>query len=310
MPFVKTVKNKAYFKRYQVKFRRRREGKTDYRARQRLVRMDKNKYQSHRYRLVVRFTNTQVIAQIVYTELDGDRVLASAYSSELKRYGLSFGLKNYAAAYCTGLLIARRTLQKLGMDELYTGNEEVTGEVVSCEVGSESNPNKTKTFYVEEVEDERRPFRAVLDVGISTTSTGNRVFGALKGATDGGLDIPHSEKRFPGFDAEAGEFDADFHRARIFGQHVADYMREMQEGDAEKFAAHFKKFTTDADGLEALYTSVHAAIRADPSPSAKNDKPHDKKWKKAGRRNLAQRKDRVKQKKEARIRALMAAAEA
>lgn len=29
MPFVKTVKNDAYFSRYQVKYRRRREGKTD-----------------------------------------------------------------------------------------------------------------------------------------------------------------------------------------------------------------------------------------------------------------------------------------
>nr|P19949.2 RecName: Full=Large ribosomal subunit protein uL18; AltName: Full=60S ribosomal protein L5 [Oryctolagus cuniculus] len=42
--FVKVVKNKAYFKRYQVKFRRRREGKTDYYARKRLVIQDKNKY--------------------------------------------------------------------------------------------------------------------------------------------------------------------------------------------------------------------------------------------------------------------------
>ena len=30
MPFVKVVKNKAYFKRYQTKFKRRRQGKTDY----------------------------------------------------------------------------------------------------------------------------------------------------------------------------------------------------------------------------------------------------------------------------------------
>lgn len=35
--FVKVQKTKAYFKRYQVKFRRRREGKTDYRARKRLI---------------------------------------------------------------------------------------------------------------------------------------------------------------------------------------------------------------------------------------------------------------------------------
>lgn len=34
---MKVVKNKQYFKRYQVKFKRRREGKTDYYARKRLV---------------------------------------------------------------------------------------------------------------------------------------------------------------------------------------------------------------------------------------------------------------------------------
>ena len=41
--FVKVVKNKAYFKRFQVKNRRRREGKTDFRARRKMVRQDKNK---------------------------------------------------------------------------------------------------------------------------------------------------------------------------------------------------------------------------------------------------------------------------
>jgi len=39
----------------------------------------------------------------------------------------------------------------------------------------------------------------VLDVGLVRTTCGNRVFGALKGACDGGLHIPHSTKRFPGF---------------------------------------------------------------------------------------------------------------
>ena len=40
--------------------------------------------------------------------------------------------------------------------------------------------------------------RAHLDVGLTRTTTGNRVFGAMKGAADGGLKIPHSVKRFPG----------------------------------------------------------------------------------------------------------------
>lgn len=80
------------------------------------------------------------------------------------------GLKNYAAAYATGLLCARRLLQKLGMDELYEGNEEVDASVVTCEVPSEST-KQTKTFYVSEVHEERRPFRALLDVGIRDTTT-------------------------------------------------------------------------------------------------------------------------------------------
>jgi len=307
------VKNKAYFKRYQVKYRRRREGKTDYRARKRLVVMDKNKYQARRYRFVVRFTNTTVICQIVYSEIDGDKVLTSAYSSELKRYGLEVGLKNYAAAYCTGLLCARRLLQKMGMDEMYEGNDEVDGNVVSCEVPSETT-KQSKTFYVAEVSEERRPFRAVLDVGIRNTTTGARVFGALKGAADGGLDIPHSEKRFPGYDREEKEYDADAHRARIFGEHVSEYMTSLQEEDAEKYAAHFSAFIErgiTAESLEGLYESVHEKIRADPSPAAKNkDVAHDKKWRKQAKRNLAQRKDRVRQKKESRMQKLLAAAEA
>merc|ERR1711966_125843 len=88
MVFVKVQKSKAYSKRFQVKFRRRREGRTDYRQRKRLCCQAKNKYQSPKYRLVVRFTNRQVICQIVFSLIDGDRVLTSASSNELPRRGL------------------------------------------------------------------------------------------------------------------------------------------------------------------------------------------------------------------------------
>merc|ERR1712161_98564 len=157
MVFCRVTKSKSYFSRYQVKFRRRREGKTDYRQRKRLCAQAKNKYQAPKYRFVVRFTNTKVISQIAYALVDGDRILCQAQSTELGRYGLTVGLKNYSAAYCTGLLCARRLLQKVGLDELYEGNTEVDGEVVSTEYGK-------KTYYVEEVDDDKRPFRALLDV--------------------------------------------------------------------------------------------------------------------------------------------------
>ena len=129
-------------------------------------------------------------------EVVGDKCICTATSKELPRYGLKNGLKNFAAAYATGLLCARRLLQKVGLDELYEGNDDPDGEVVSTEAGK-------KTYFVEELDDDKRPFKCLLDVGVTTTTTGHRVFAALKGASDGGLDVPHNHKRFAGYDKEA-----------------------------------------------------------------------------------------------------------
>ncbi|CAM8918107.1 unnamed protein product [Rhodiola kirilowii] len=250
MVFVKAQKSRAYFKRFQVKFRRRRDGKTDYRARIRLINQDKNKYNTPKYRFVVRFTNKDIIAQITSASIAGDLVMASAYAHELPRYGLEVGLTNYAAAYCTGLLLARRLLQKLELDSEYEGNVEATGEDFSVEPA------------------DRRPFRALLDVGLLRTTTGNRVFGALKGALDGGLDIPHSEKRFAGYGKDSKQLDAEVHRKYIYGGHVAAYMNTLQEDEPEKYQSHFAEYVkrgVEADNIEELYKKVHAAIRADPS---------------------------------------------
>lgn len=38
-------------------------------------------------------------------------------------------------------------------------------------------------------------------------------------------------KRFPGYDADSKEFNADVHRQHIMGGHVADYMTYLQVGD-------------------------------------------------------------------------------
>jgi len=292
---LKVTKSKAYSSRFQVKFRRRREGKTDYRQRKRLCTQAKNKYQSPKYRLIVRFTNRMVICQIAYSLVDGDRILTQATSTELPRYGLKVGLKNYAASYCTGLLAARRLLQKVGLDDVYEGNDEVDGEVVSTEHGK-------KTYYVDEVNEDKRPFRALLDVGCRPTTTGCRIFGALKGAADGGLDIPHSEKRFPGYDRDAKEYDADMHRERIFGGHVGEYMEYLEEEDNQKYQEHFAKFLEneiEADGLEELYESVHEAIRKDPSASEKKSFSPDKSFKRKAKLTIDERKARVQVKKDA-----------
>lgn len=91
------------------------------------------------------------------------------------------------------------------MEKFYAGNEKITGELYDVSV----KPNA-----------DRKPFKAILDVGFLRTTTGNRVFGALKGATDGGLYIPHKEKRFPLYhgaegDGEKNKYDPKVHRERI-----------------------------------------------------------------------------------------------
>jgi len=294
MPFTKLVKSSAYFSRYQTKYRRRRAGKTDYYARKRLITQAKNKYNAPKYRLVVRFTNRDVICQIVSSEIVGDKVLCAAYSHELPRYGIKHGLTNWAAAYATGLLLARRTLKKLGLDETFEGVEEVDGEyklTEDAEVDGET----------------RRPFKAHLDVGLHRTSTGARVFGAMKGASDGGLLIPHSESRFPGYDMETKELDAETLRKYIFGGHVAEYMETLADDDEERYRSQFQQYIDDgieADGIEEMYEEAYSKIRENPDledPEAGEKKPADH-WKAESKKyrskkiSREERKERVQKK--------------
>lgn len=166
-----------------------------------------------------------------------------------------------------------QVLQKFSLDSVYQGQTKVDGS----------------HFMVEDADEGPGAFRACLDTGLARTSTGARVFGAMKGAADGGLDIPHSEKRFPGYDKEAGEFNADVHRSHIFGQHVADYMKHLQDEDEEAFKKQFSKYIKlgiSADSIEKMYTNAHAAIRKDPAHKAVAPKKVEKKrWtaKKIGR---------------------------
>jgi large subunit ribosomal protein L5e len=300
MAFIKVVKNKAYYKRFQVKFKRRRQRKTDYYARMKLITQDKNKYRTPKYRFVVRFTNRDVIAQIFSADLTHDVCMASAYSHELRRYGIKLGLTNYAAAYATGLLLARRVNSKFGLD--YEGQKEVDGE----------------DFNVEADPAGKAPFKALLDVGLARTTTGARIFGTLKGACDGGLDIPHKDRRFPGSKRQEGskqwEANPETHRKYIFGGHVADYMRKLKEENEEAYNRHFKRFVDEgisADDVEGIYAEAHKAIRADPnkkreptemgyfgtrqSPKDAQAKPAKKRFRPA-KISVQQRKNRIKQK--------------
>ncbi len=159
---------------YRVAFRRRREGKTDYRRRQRLLR-------SEAPRAVVRKTLNQTLVQIVEAEAAGDRVLAAARSLDLKEHGWSVGTGNVPAAYLTGYLAGRRAVAK----------------------GVKS---------------------AVLDIGLQEPTKGGRVFAALQGLLDAGLQVPHSKEILPA-------------KSRVRGEHIGEAVVKSFEAVKAKLEA-------------------------------------------------------------------------
>src|SRR5512136_174067 len=146
--------------RYFVPYRRRREGKTDYYKRTKLVVADVP-------RMVVRKTNRHIIIQLVTAEMEGDKTLVAANSAELEKYGYKGSTSNTPAAYLTGMLFAAKAKK--------------------AQYGS-----------------------AILDIGLNRATPGARVFAALKGAVEAGLEIPHGEKILPSDE-------------RVRGAHIAAY---------------------------------------------------------------------------------------
>ncbi len=121
--------------RYFVPFRRRREGKTDYYQRTRLVVSDVP-------RMVVRKTNRHIIVQLVTAEMDGDRTLVAANSAELEKYGYKGSTSNTPAAYLTGMLFAVKA-KKASHDSV---NLQHTGGIphghALCSQSKESKPGQ------------------------------------------------------------------------------------------------------------------------------------------------------------------------
>lgn len=159
---------------YRVTFRRRREGRTDYRARAKLLR-------SRVPRAVVRKTLNQTVVQIVEADPAGDRVLASAVSHDLKERGWSVGTGNLPAAYLTGFLAGKRAAAK----------------------GVKS---------------------AVLDIGLQKPSKGGRVFAALQGLLDAGVQVPHGEGVLPSKD-------------RLRGMHISEAVAKAFDDVKKKLEA-------------------------------------------------------------------------
>jgi large subunit ribosomal protein L18 len=162
---------------YRVAFRRRREGRTDYRTRLALLK-------SRSTRVVVRRTSNNTIVQFVDFDAKGDLVRAQATAMDLVALGWDKSRTATPAAYLTGLLAAQRAKA----------------------AGIESG---------------------VLDIGRMPPTAGGRVFAALKGVVDGGIEVPHGDDVLPSED-------------RLTGAHLGDEIPALVEAVKGKLSKAVK----------------------------------------------------------------------
>ncbi len=88
---------------YIVPFRRKREGKTNYRSRLKLL-------MSNKPRIIIRKSKKHLLIQVANYALGGDRIIVSAHSRELAKYGWLGDENNVPAAYLCGMLAGRKAL--------------------------------------------------------------------------------------------------------------------------------------------------------------------------------------------------------
>lgn len=93
-------------KTYTVAFRRKREGKTNYKKRLSFLKSGKT-------RIVIRQSKNSILIQAVKFEVDGDKIISAVNSTELKKQGWPYSTGNTPAAYLTGLLFGTKAKDKV-----------------------------------------------------------------------------------------------------------------------------------------------------------------------------------------------------
>jgi large subunit ribosomal protein L18 len=91
--------------KHKDEYRRRREGKTNYQKRLKLL-------LSRKPRLVVRKSSRHIRVELVDYSQKGDKVIASAFSKELEKLGWKAGTSSIPASYLTGLMCGTRAKGK------------------------------------------------------------------------------------------------------------------------------------------------------------------------------------------------------
>ena len=132
-------------------------------------------------RVIVRKSNKYITVQYVISEEAKDKIILSVCSKDLIKSGFSNkftgSLKSIPAAYLTGYLAGKKILNK----------------------SDKSNDQKI-----------------ILDIGLQRGIHGNRIFSALKGLVDAGVNIQHDKKAFPSED-------------RLNGKHLKEEVKKELE---------------------------------------------------------------------------------
>lgn len=77
------------------------------------------------------------------------------------------------------------------------------------------------------------------------------------------MSVFSSVKRFPGYDTESKEFNAEVHRKHIMGMNVADYMSYLMEQDEDAYKKQFSRFIKNGvtpDKVRCLITSMCVTV--------------------------------------------------
>lgn len=96
-------------KQYIQIFRRKREGKTNYHVRKKIL-------LSRLPFLVVRISNKNAILQIAKAGIEGDQIIASVHTRQLIKFGWPFSRKNTPACYLAGLMLGLKAKSKINSD--------------------------------------------------------------------------------------------------------------------------------------------------------------------------------------------------
>jgi large subunit ribosomal protein L18 len=104
--------------------------------------------------------------------------------------------------------------------------------------------------------------KAILDIGLHRVSKGARIFGALKGAVDAGVEIPHDTKILPS-------------DSRIKGEHIAEYAKKLSS-DTEQYKRQFSRYVSrklNPEELPSMFEKIKEKIGgSEKKPQRKSDK--------------------------------------